>query len=54
MSVGHAALVITRAARVAEAADVAAALSMEATGANPSVLHPAVGRAKPIPYVGDD
>lgn len=48
VSVGHAALVVSRAARVAEAADVAAALSMEATRANPSVLHPAVARAKPI------
>jgi histidine ammonia-lyase len=49
VSVGQAALVVARAARVAAAADVAAALSMEATGANTSVLHPAVGRAKPIP-----
>jgi len=49
VSVGQAALVVARAARAAEAADVAAALSMEATGANTSVLHPAVGRAKPIP-----
>ena len=49
VSVGQAALVVARAARVAEAADVAAALSMEATGANTSVLQPAVGRAKPIP-----
>jgi histidine ammonia-lyase len=49
VSVGHAALVVARAARTAEAADVAAALSMEATGANVSVLHPAVGRAKGIP-----
>jgi histidine ammonia-lyase len=49
VSVGQAALVVARAAAVAEAADIAAALSMEATGANPSVLHPAVGRAKPIP-----
>ena len=49
VSVGQAALVADRAARVAEAADVAAALSMEATGANTSVLQPAVGRAKPIP-----
>jgi histidine ammonia-lyase len=49
VSVGHAALVVIRAARVAEAADEAAALSMEATQANPSVLHAAVGRAKPIP-----
>jgi histidine ammonia-lyase len=49
VSVGHAALVVARAERVADAADVAAALSMEATAANPSILHPAVGRAKPIP-----
>jgi histidine ammonia-lyase len=48
VSVGHAALVITRAERVADAADIAAALSMEATAANPSILHPAVARAKPI------
>src|SRR5215468_8332658 len=41
VSVGQAAL-------VAEAADIAAALSMDATGANLSVLQPAVGRAKPI------
>jgi histidine ammonia-lyase len=49
VSVGQAALVTARAARAAEAADVAAALSMEATRANPSVLHPAVGRAKGVP-----
>jgi histidine ammonia-lyase len=49
VSVGQAALVVTRAAGVAEAADIAAALSMEATGANTSVLHIAVGQAKPIP-----
>jgi histidine ammonia-lyase len=49
VSVGHAALVVARAERAAYAADVAAALSMEATAANPSILHPAVGRAKPIP-----
>ena len=49
VSVGQAALVVDRAARVAAAADVAAALSMEATGANTSVVQPAVGRAKPIP-----
>ncbi|MGY1609195.1 aromatic amino acid lyase [Geodermatophilus sp. SYSU D00700] len=49
VSVGQAALVVARAARAAEAADVAAAVSMEATRANPSVLHPAVGRAKPVP-----
>ncbi|WP_127129943.1 aromatic amino acid ammonia-lyase [Georgenia sp. SYP-B2076] len=49
VSVGQAALVGARAARAAEAADDAAALSMEATGANVSVIGPAVGRAKPIP-----
>jgi histidine ammonia-lyase len=49
VSVGQGALVVARAAAVAEAADVAAALSMEAIGANTSVLHPAVGHAKPIP-----
>jgi histidine ammonia-lyase len=49
VSVGQATLVVARAAAVVEAADVAAALSMEATGANTSVLQPAVGQAKPIP-----
>jgi histidine ammonia-lyase len=49
VSVGHAALVVARAERAADAADAAAAVSMEATGANPSILHPAVARAKPIP-----
>lgn len=49
VSVGQAALVVARAARVAEAADIAAALSMEATAANASIVAPAVGRAKPIP-----
>jgi histidine ammonia-lyase len=48
VSVGQAALVVARAERAGDAADVAAALSMEATAANPSILHPAVGRAKPI------
>ncbi|MCK6211605.1 aromatic amino acid lyase [Georgenia sp. EYE_87] len=48
VSVGQAALVVDRADRAAEAADLAAALSMEATGANVSVLHPAVARAKGI------
>ena len=49
ISIGHAALVVSRAEQAAEAADVAAALSMEATAANPSILHPAVARAKGIP-----
>ncbi|MGY1643662.1 aromatic amino acid ammonia-lyase [Geodermatophilus sp. SYSU D00703] len=49
VSVGQAALAVARAERAAAAADVAAALSMEATRANPSVVDPAVGRAKPVP-----
>jgi histidine ammonia-lyase len=49
VSIGQAALVIARAEQVVDAADVAAALSMEATGANPSILHPAVARAKLVP-----
>ncbi|HVD27119.1 MAG TPA: aromatic amino acid ammonia-lyase [Mycobacteriales bacterium] len=49
VSIGAAALVAARATAVAEAADVAAALSMEAIEANTSIVQPAVGRAKPIP-----
>ena len=49
ISIGHAGLVIHRAARVAEAGDVAVALSMEAIGGNPSIILPAVARAKPFP-----
>jgi histidine ammonia-lyase len=49
ISVGHGALVVARAARAAGAADLAAALSLEATGGNPSVVLPVVGRAKPFP-----
>ena len=49
ISIGHAGLVVDRAARAAGAADVAAALSMEATGGNPSIVLPAVARAKPFP-----
>jgi histidine ammonia-lyase len=49
VSVGQAALVVARAERAAGAADVATAVSMEATSANPSVLHPAVSRAKGVP-----
>ena len=49
ISIGHAGLVVDRAARAAEAADVAAALSMEATGGNPSIVLPAVAAAKPFP-----
>ncbi len=49
VSIGHAALVVARAHRVAQLSDVAAALTMEALGANPSILHPAVAAAKAIP-----
>lgn len=49
VSIGHAALVVHRAARVAEVADVAAALSMEAIGSNLSIIEPAVAKAKPFP-----
>lgn len=48
VSVGHAALVVGRARSTTAAADLAAALSLEAIAGNPSVLAPAVGRAKPI------
>ena len=49
ISIGHAGLVVHRAAQAAAAADVAVALSMEATGGNPSIVLPAVARAKPFP-----
>jgi histidine ammonia-lyase len=48
VSIGYAALVVTRARRVARTCDVAAALSMEALEANPSVLHPVAAGAKAI------
>ncbi|MHA7189377.1 aromatic amino acid ammonia-lyase [Arthrobacter sp. MDT2-16] len=47
VSIGHGALVTAQVARIADAADEAAALSLEATGGNPSIVLPAVGRAKP-------
>jgi histidine ammonia-lyase len=49
ISVGHAALVSAQAAEVAAVADVAAALSLEAIGGNPSIILPVVGQAKPFP-----
>jgi histidine ammonia-lyase len=49
ISIGHGALAVARAEELAAVADVAAALSMEALGGNPSVILPAVGRAKPYP-----
>ncbi|MHB9150771.1 MAG: HAL/PAL/TAL family ammonia-lyase [Thermoleophilia bacterium] len=49
VSIGHGALVVTQAADVAAAADLVAALSLEATRGNPSLVHPAVAAAKPYP-----
>ncbi len=49
VSIGHGALVVDQAIRVADAADVTAALSMEATGSNLSIIEPAVAEAKPFP-----
>jgi histidine ammonia-lyase len=49
VSIGHGAMVLAHAAEVASAADVAAALSLEATGGNPSVTLAVVGLAKPFP-----
>jgi histidine ammonia-lyase len=49
VAIGHAGLVVDRAARAAAAADVVVALSMEAIDGNPSIVLPVVARAKPIP-----
>ena len=49
LSVGQGALVADRAARLAAAADVATAVSLEAFRGNVSPLLPAVGAAKPYP-----
>jgi len=49
VAIGHAALVVDRAARLADAADVVGAVSLEAVSGNPSVLEPAVAAAKPVP-----
>jgi histidine ammonia-lyase len=48
ISVGYASLVAVRTRRVAEVADLAAALSFEAVGASVSVVDTAVGEAKPF------
>ncbi|MBA3349452.1 MAG: aromatic amino acid lyase, partial [Actinobacteria bacterium] len=48
VSIGHGAIVIARASEVAELADVAAALSLESTGGNPSIIHPFVAASKPV------
>ena len=49
ISIGHAALVISNVALAADTADVAVALSLEATHGNPSTTLPIVGRSKPYP-----
>lgn len=49
VSIGQGALVVHRARRAAELADLAAAMSFEAAGANLSVIEPAVAAAKPVP-----
>ncbi len=49
VAIGHAALLVERAERVAAAADLVLAASLETTAGNPSVLDDAVLRAKPVP-----
>ena len=48
VSIADAARAVERAERVAAAADVVAALSLEATSGNASIVQPAVGDAKPF------
>ena len=47
VSIGHGAIVVSRAERLAQRADVVAATSLEAVGGNPSVARPIVAAAKP-------
>ena len=49
VAIGHGALVVERAGRLLDAADVVASASMEAVRANPTMLDPAVAAAKPMP-----
>jgi histidine ammonia-lyase len=49
VSVGWAALVADRAARLADVADLVVALSLEATEGNLSIVEPAAAAAKPVP-----
>ena len=49
VSIGHAALVVDRARRLARLADLSVALALEATDGNPSTLDPVVLAAKPVP-----
>jgi histidine ammonia-lyase len=48
VSIGHAALVVDRAGRLADAADLVVAVSLEAARGNPSIVEPAVAAAKPV------
>jgi histidine ammonia-lyase len=49
VAIADAARAVERAERAAAIADVIAALSLEATSGNPSIVRPAVGDAKPFP-----
>jgi histidine ammonia-lyase len=49
VAIGHAALLVERAERLADAADLVLAASLEATRGNPSMLDDAVLAAKPVP-----
>lgn len=48
VSIGQAALVVDRARLLADASDLVAALSLEASRGNPSIVEPAVAQAKPV------
>jgi histidine ammonia-lyase len=48
VSIGHAALVVDRASRLARLADLVVAVSLEAVGGNASTLDPVVLAAKPV------
>jgi histidine ammonia-lyase len=48
VSIGHGAIVARRATDLADLADIALAASLEAIGGNPSIVDPAVARAKPV------
>ena len=48
IAIGWAALVVDRASLLADAADLVAAMSMEASSANPSMVDPIVAAAKPV------
>ena len=50
-STGWAALAISDVATLLDAMDVAGALSLEGIAANPTILHPAIGEARPYPGI---